>query len=316
MSTTLDNIGEKIRDVLSGGRTGVCLRWDYRNHYLVYNPNTASAEFRELSTFLRNAGSRFFFPYQDFLGNPVTFELVSEEEWSRRDLGTVPSPKVGPEYFDQDYYRQSVKSCFDGDYTWERYEEHTAADTEMITNRFNPKRVLDAGCAKGFLCKSLLRRGIEVNGFDISKWAIDNCEPEVKGRLIHFIADGLTPWPYKDGSYDLVTSISMMEHMEPSEIPFCLKEIYRITTNWALIAVPVSITRNNSPWGDPTHKCFMSLDWWIAEGLKAGFLFNWQRTNFDVTKNEGTPYAIAQVYIAFQKDRLELVTQRRTLKYI
>ena len=46
-------------------------------------------------------------------------------------------------------------------------------------------RVLDVGCAKGFLVKDFMKAcpGLEAFGLDISEYALMNCEPEVVGRL-------------------------------------------------------------------------------------------------------------------------------------
>jgi cyclopropane fatty-acyl-phospholipid synthase-like methyltransferase len=46
-------------------------------------------------------------------------------------------------------------------------------------------RVLDVGCAKGFLVKDLMTvcPGLEVFGLDVSAYALLHCEPEVVGRL-------------------------------------------------------------------------------------------------------------------------------------
>ena len=39
-------------------------------------------------------------------------------------------------------------------------------------------RVLDVGCAKGFLVKDFLDLGIDAYGLDISEYALKNCEEE------------------------------------------------------------------------------------------------------------------------------------------
>src|SRR5437016_6014955 len=46
-------------------------------------------------------------------------------------------------------------------------------------------RVLDIGCAKGFLLRELMAElpGLEVCGLDISQYALAHCHAEVAGRL-------------------------------------------------------------------------------------------------------------------------------------
>ncbi len=54
-------------------------------------------------------------------------------------------------------------------------------------------RVLDIGCAKGFLVKDLMLvlPGLEAFGLDISRYAITHCEPEVVGRLHAGVVAGI-----------------------------------------------------------------------------------------------------------------------------
>src|ERR1700678_2272120 len=62
-------------------------------------------------------------------------------------------------------------------------------------------RVLDVGCAKGFLVKDLMRvcPGLEAFGLDVSLYALMNCEPDVTGRLHLGTAERL---PFPDRSFD------------------------------------------------------------------------------------------------------------------
>jgi cyclopropane fatty-acyl-phospholipid synthase-like methyltransferase len=102
--------------------------------------------------------------------------------------------------------RQFGQEYFDGprDYGYGgyRYDGRWIPVAEDIVAHFGLKpgmRVLDVGCAKGFLVKDLMKLGLEVFGLDISDYAIRNCEPEVIGRLHVGNADTL---PFPDGSFD------------------------------------------------------------------------------------------------------------------
>jgi cyclopropane fatty-acyl-phospholipid synthase-like methyltransferase len=67
-----------------------------------------------------------------------------------------------------------------------RYDGRWQSVAQDIVDHFGLKlgdRVLDIGCAKGFLVKDLLALGIDAYGIDVSKYALMNCEPEVVGRL-------------------------------------------------------------------------------------------------------------------------------------
>ena len=103
-------------------------------------------------------------------------------------------------------------------------------------------RVLDIGCAKGFLIKDLIRQcpGLEVFGLDISEYALLNCEPEVLGRLHLGSADKL-PFPSK--SFDLVLSINTLHNLKNERVIKALKEIERVSKNNSFIQVDSYFTQ-------------------------------------------------------------------------
>lgn len=89
-------------------------------------------------------------------------------------------------------------------------------------------RVLDVGCAKGFLLFDLQRLcpGLEVTGLDVSQYAIDNAKPEVKSRLLQGTATAL---PFETGAFDLVVSISTLSHLDRAGCVEALREITRVS---------------------------------------------------------------------------------------
>ena len=109
----------------------------------------------------------------------------------RKVAGRVPdkernrkaAAKFGKEYFDGD------RSEGYGGY---RYDGRWIPVAERFVQHWGLKagdRVLDVGCAKGFLVKDLMAvcPGLEVFGIDVSQYALDYCEPEVRSRL--FLGD-------------------------------------------------------------------------------------------------------------------------------
>jgi len=162
------------------------------------------------------------------------------------DLGEVSTakkrkpPRLGSDYYDEEYFTpNSSKSNYILPFTWEVEGKKSMEEARYIMDNFNPQSVLDIGCAKGFLVKALLASGVDAQGCDISKWAVDNCEPEVKERLkVADIRDGL---PYPDKSFDAVCSLSTLEHVEIDYLDFVAREMVRLAKRWLYIEVPVNL---------------------------------------------------------------------------
>lgn len=97
-------------------------------------------------------------------------------------------------------------------------------------------RVLDIGCAKGFLVKDLLDAlpGLQVFGLDISEYALMNCHPDVIGRLHAGSADHL---PFPDGSFAAVIALDTIHNLPRERAKAALREIQRLSGGQAFIRV-------------------------------------------------------------------------------
>ena len=107
--------------------------------------------------------------------------------------------------FDREY--------FDGDrtqgYGGYRYDGRWISVAKRIREFYGLKagdRILDIGCAKGFLLHDLAEvvNGVAIAGLDISEYALANALPDVRPYLIRGTADAL---PFPDGSFDVVISM-------------------------------------------------------------------------------------------------------------
>lgn len=97
-------------------------------------------------------------------------------------------------------------------------------------------RVLDIGCAKGFLVKDLrdAMPGLEVFGVDISEYALMHCHPDVVGRLHLGSADHL---PFPDDSFDCVLSLDTVHNLPRPRAAMALREIQRLSGGRAFVRV-------------------------------------------------------------------------------
>ncbi len=94
-------------------------------------------------------------------------------------------------------------------------------------NLKNNSKILDVGCGKGFLLQDLknFNNTFKLHGVDISKYAIKNSPPDVKGAIRQSSATKLK-WP--DKYFDLVISINTLHNLHNYDLQKSLKEIERV----------------------------------------------------------------------------------------
>ncbi len=139
--------------------------------------------------------------------------------------------------------RQYGEMYFDGprDYGYGgyKYDGRWVPVAHDIIEHFGLKsgdRVLDIGCAKGFLVKDLLDAlpGLEVFGLDVSEYALMNCHPDVVGRLHLGSADHL---PFPDASFTCAISLDTVHNLPRERAKTALREIQRLTGGSAFVKV-------------------------------------------------------------------------------
>ena len=161
---------------------------------------------------------------------PKTKRNIQAREQAKDPEISRVSKQYGEMYFDgpRDY-----------GYGGYRYDGRWVPVARDIIAHFNLKpgqRVLDIGCAKGFLVKDLLGSlpGLEVFGLDISEYALKNCPPEVVGRLHLGSADHL---PFPDDSFDCVICLDTIHNLPRPRAKIALQEIQRLSGGKAFVRV-------------------------------------------------------------------------------
>ena len=155
--------------------------------------------------------------------------------------------------FDFDYWDGDRKVGYGGfsyDGRWRKVADQMAEHYNLQPG----DKVLDVGCGKGFLLYDLTESvpGIEVNGLDISQYAIDHAKDEIKPSLVHGHANSL---PWDDDSFDLVISINTFHNLPNYDLEKALREFERV---------------------GKTHK-YICVESYRNEGEKANLLY-WQLT--------------------------------------
>ena len=153
-------------------------------------------------------------------------------------------------------------------YAGYKYDKKYEEKVKEIINFYNLKKgdkVLEVGCAKGFLLVEFFKKSMKVFGIDNSSYAKKNSHPFIKNKIKkHDIELGL---PYKDNFFDFVICKEVLPHIKSTKINFILKEIKRVVKDKSKIFLEIQSFKKNSDvkpfkeW-DPTHKsCFGSKKW-------------------------------------------------------
>ena len=151
-------------------------------------------------------------------------------------LGPVPYDRSRPEWMD-----------FFG-----RVADHVAGELKA-------RRVLDVGCAKGFLVEALRDRGVEAFGIDVSAYAIGEVRADV--RPYCRVASATEPL---DGPWDLITCIEVLEHMSEAEGR-------RAIANICAAADDVLFSSTPDDFDEPTHVNVRPSSWWVERFAEHGF---------------------------------------------
>jgi 2-polyprenyl-3-methyl-5-hydroxy-6-metoxy-1,4-benzoquinol methylase len=96
---------------------------------------------------------------------------------------------------------------------------------DQIVRSLQPRRVFDAGCAKGFLVEALWERGVEAQGIDISEYAISQVRKDIQAFCL--CASLTAPI---EGRFDLVTCFEVLEHIPKAEERQILSNLTAIDT--------------------------------------------------------------------------------------
>ena len=182
---------------------------------------------------------------------------------------------------DQELARKFGKEFFDGDRRngyggfsynprfWQpvipTFKEHFKLDSGSS--------VLDVGCAKGFMLYDFVQLipGINVEGIDISDYAIANAVEEIKPFVGVANAKHL---PYEDNSFDIIISINTIHNLEREDCAEALREIQRVSRQGAYVTVDAYRTdeeRDRMMAWNLTAQTIMSVDEWKTFFDAAGY---------------------------------------------
>ena len=203
---------------------------------------------------------------------PKSKRKIKSRESTKTDDHIRISREYGKMYFD------GPREYGYGGYTYDGRWKPVAKD---VISHFNLKpgdKVLDVGCAKGFLVKDLLELDIDAYGIDVSEYALENCEKEVKNRLKISSADNL---PFEDKSFSAVLSINTIHNLEKNDCIKALKEMERLSPSKGFVQVDSYRTVEQKKLFEQwvlTAKFHDFPDGWIQLFKEAGYTGDWYWT--------------------------------------
>ncbi|KIM05710.1 MAG: methyltransferase type 11 [Sulfurovum sp. AS07-7] len=199
----------------------------------------------------------------------IEIDLLVNYPKTKRDLKARAESKTEEDRaiarkFGQDFFDGDRKHGYGGFSYMSRFWQPVIPTFQEYFGLDEKSRVLDVGCAKGFMLYDMtqLIPGITVRGIDVSEYAIQNAKDEVKEFLS--IADARS-LPFEDNSFDVVISINTIHNLEKEECAKALQEIERVSRGKSFITVDAY--RNDEEkeamfaW-NLTAKTIMSVDEW------------------------------------------------------
>ena len=145
---------------------------------------------------------------------------------------------------DRQLSKQFGRDYFDGDrrhgyggYTYHpRFWQPTVRRFRDHYQLAEDSRILDVGCAKGFMLRDVheLMPKATIAGIDCSDYAIQHADDTVKPFVRVGTAAAL---PYPDRAFDLVVSINTIHNLPLEACKQALREIQRVTRAHAVITV-------------------------------------------------------------------------------
>ncbi len=142
---------------------------------------------------------------------------------------------------------------------------HLALSIKILAKNINCNKILDVGCGTGRLVKFLSQKGFDAQGCDAQAEAVKVAR--INNDSIVIRKASATSLPYKAESFDLITSISTIEHLTTRDAKKFIKEAKRVLkpNGYIFIITPNFSSpfrylrgKNWFAYKDPTHINFFT----------------------------------------------------------
>lgn len=160
----------------------------------------------------------------------------------------VENPQIPPESYDELYFdganstppygyseyvrepRCKAEECPDHGGSGICGHEHFRTIAKKLVTRFDlvNKKVLELGCAKGFVVEDMFDFGADAYGVEISEYAVNCCEnPQIRPRLT--IAEAIAHLQtLPDNSFDFICGFRFLPCIAEENVPTLVSEMRRV----------------------------------------------------------------------------------------
>lgn len=170
-----------------------------------------------------------------------------------------------PDQFNETYFENGIQA---GVSLYENYRwmpQRTDPMAQQLKAMFPGKSIIDFGCAKGFLVRSLRRMDVEAWGIDISDYALSKAPRDIKPFLFKSLED--CP------QADVIFAKDTLEHV-PSDRMQQLLDQLALKAQQAMFIVPLGtngVYRIAEYHQDVTHLIAESEGWWLRQFENSGY---------------------------------------------
>lgn len=145
--------------------------------------------------------------------------------------------QYGPQYYGQGRDPSGDRGGLSGYATYDRMTSNADIAAYVIWRTFGgAKRTLDVGCATGFVVEALRELGLDAQGCDVSRYAVDHATAGARGHVR--VADPRASLPWPDGEFEVVSALEILEHLAPADVPAALAELRRVCSGYLYATIP------------------------------------------------------------------------------
>lgn len=141
--------------------------------------------------------------------------------------------------------------------------------TRNLIERTHCRSALDVGCGMGNMVRGFLRNGVDAWGVEISRYAVENCDEEIRGRVLWGDLTRVETLPQR--RFDLVLAYDLVEHVPKPEI--AVPNLCGLSGRWIHVKAPDirGLDKEECRRFDSTHITGRSIRWWIERIEECGF---------------------------------------------